>query len=497
MATTYLNCAVGSLDVYSPSAEIPWNEERVKHLYRRIGFGASREMIENALVQNPAALIDQLIDEALVKPNFPRPDWADWAISDYDPDDILAQILQQHYEIITYWGSEFHNDNAIRAKLMLFWSNHFVTKIENYNCASYNYDYFRMLESYSLGNFRDFAHEIGTSPAMLLFLNGVQNTRFQPNENYARELLELFTLGRDNNYTQGDIEEAARALTGWNGFTENCAPITFVPQFHDPGQKTIFGRTGAWNYDDLIELIFTERATECSNYVCSLIYNHYVNREPNEDIIAGMAQVFLDNNFEIAPVLRVLFKSEHFFDEAHFGGVIKSHIESVYGFIKESEYPINEADIPGAFPNRPHLSIHFANSDLGQALFNPPDVAGWPGDRDWINSSSLTNRWNVSDFFIFDFFQNHRNALILWVQSLVGNTNDPYVITKRVIDFLISKELQSEQDYENGVMAFKWEVPENYFEDGSWNLDWDQEIVGAQIAFLMRYISRLPEFQLA
>lgn len=497
MATTYLNCAVGSLEVYSPSAEAPWNEERVKHLYRRIGFGASREMIENALAQNPAALIDQLIDDALVKPNFPRPDWADWAISDYDPDDTLAEVLQQLYQIISHWSSEFHDDNALRAKLMLFWSNHFVTKVENYNCPSYNYDYFRLLENHSLGNFRDFAHEIGTAPAMLLFLNGVQNTRFQPNENYARELMELFTLGRDNNYTQSDIEEAARALTGWNGFTENCAPITFVPQFHDPGQKTIFGQTGSWDYDDLINLIFTERTMECATYICSRLYNHYVNREPNEDIIEGMAQVFIDNNFEIAPVLRVLFKSEHFFDEAHYGGVIKSHIESVFGFIKESEYPIDEANIPGPFPNRPYLSIHFANSELGQTLFNPPDVAGWPGDRDWINSSTLTNRWNYSDFFIFDFFQNHRNALILWVQSLVGNTNDPYVITKRVIDFLISKELQSEQDYENGVMAFKWEVPENYFEDGSWNLDWDQEIVGAQISFLLRYISRLPEFQLA
>lgn len=497
MATTYLNCAVGSLEVYTPNDEAPWNEERVKHLYRRIGFGANREMIESALTQNPASLIDQLIDDAMAKPKYPRPDWADWALSDYDPDNTLAQALAQLYEIITQWSSEFLDNNALRAKLMLFWSNHFVTRQEDYNCPSYNYDYFRLLELHALGNFRDFAYDIGKAPAMLIFLNGVQNTRFEPNENYARELLELFTLGRDNNYTQNDIEEAARALTGFNGFTENCAPIGFVSPFHDSGQKTIFGQTGAWDYDGLINLIFTERATETATHICTQLYLHYVNREPNEDIIDGMAQVFLANNFEIAPVLSVLFKSEHFFDEAHFGGVIKSHIESVYGFIKEVDYPIDIAEIPGAFPNRPHISLFFANSDLGQALFNPPDVAGWPGDRTWINSSTLTNRWNVSDFFIFDLFQNHRNLMILWVQSLVDNSNDPYYITRRVIDFFIPMKLQTEQDYENGVMAFKWEVPENYFQDGSWNLDWDQEIVGGQIAFLLRFLTRLPEFQMA
>lgn len=497
MATTYLNCAVGSLDVYAPSAEAPWNEERIKHLYRRIGFGANRQMIENALTQNPADLIDRLIDEAIAKPNFPRPDWADWAISDYDPDNITAQALEQFYEVITRWSSEFLDDNALRAKLMLFWSNHFVTKAEDYNCPSYNYDYFRLLEENSLGNFRDFAHAIGTAPSMLIFLNGVQNTRFEPNENYARELFELFTLGRDNNYTQNDIVEAARALTGWNGFTEGCAPITYVSQFHDSGPKTIFGQTGNWDYDGLIDLIFTQRATESATYICGELYHHYINREPNEDIIDGLAQIFLDNSFEIAPVLRALFKSEHFFDEAHVGGGIKSHIESVYGFIKEIDFPINDLVLPGAFPNRPFINIHFANAELGQSLFDPPNVAGWPGDRDWINSSTLTSRWNLSDFFIFDLFQNQRNTLILWVQSLVDNSNDPEFITKRIIDFFISKELQTEQDYANGLMAFKWEVPENYFEDGSWNLDWDQEIVGAQIAFLIRFVSRLPEFQMA
>lgn len=496
-STSYLNCAIGTLQEYVPNANAPWNEERVKHLFRRIGFGANREMIENALAQNPADLIDQLIDGAIAKPKFQKPFWADWAISDYDPDNLTAQVTEQFYEVVSRWSSEFLDNNALRAKLMLFWSSHFVTKAEVYNCPSYNYDYFRLLEEHSLGNFRDFAHEIGTAPAMLIFLNGVQNTRFEPNENYARELFELFTLGVDNNYTQNDIVEAARALTGWNGFTEACAPITYRPALHDPGQKTIFGQTGAWDYDGLINLIFTQRVSEAANYICAQLYNFYINREPNEDIIDGLAQIFIDNNFEIAPVLRALFKSEHFFDESHIGGQIKSHIDAVYSFVKEIEYPIELLEVPGQERNGPFVAIYFANADLGQALFDPPNVAGWPGDRQWIDSTSLTNRWNISDFIIFDLFQNHRNALILWVQSLVDNSNDPYFITNRIIDFFTPQGLQTNQDYENAVTAFKWEVQENYFQDGSWNLDWDQEIVAAQISFLLRFITRLPEFQMA
>ena len=176
---------------------------------------------------------------------------------------------------------------------------------------------------------------------------------------------------------------------------------------------------------------------------------------------------------------------------------IKSHIDAVYSFVKEIEYPIELLEVPGQERNGPFVAIYFANADLGQALFDPPNVAGWPGDRQWIDSTSLTNRWNISDFIIFDLFQNHRNALILWVQSLVDNSNDPYFITNRIIDFFTPQGLQTNQDYENAVTAFKWEVQENYFQDGSWNLDWDQEIVAAQVSFLLRFITRLPEFQMA
>ena len=497
MATAYLNCATGTLDTYVPSAEAPWNDQRIKHLYRRIGFGANAQMIGEAMAMTPADLVDRLIDEAVAEANWPKPTWGDWAISDYDQDDVSAQSVAQYYELLDRWSSQFLTDNALKSKLMLFWSNHFVTRLDDYQCPSYAYDYFRILEENALGNFKSFVYDIGIAPSMLIFLNGVQNTRFQPNENYARELFELFTLGRDNGYTQNDIAEAARALTGWNDFTEACAPIGFRADFHDPAQKTIFGQTDNFGYDELIDLIFNLRQSEMANYICGKLYTYYVNREINEDIVGELALIFIDNNFEIEPVLRTLFKSAHFFDEAHIGGRIKSPIESIYGFIKEVEFPIETLQEPGVNYNQGFIDISFLNGEMGQQLFSPIDVAGWPGDRDWINSTSLTSRWSVSDFVVFGLAQNFTDDMINWVKVLVGTSNDPAFIAETVINFFIPTTLQSAVDYANGVVAFKWEVPENYFQDGSWNLDWPQEIVGGQIGFLVRYISRLPEFQMA
>jgi len=372
-----------------------------------------------------------------------------------------------------------------------------VTRIDDYQCPSYAYDYFRILEENALGNFKSFVYDIGIAPSMLIFLNGVQNTRFEPNENYARELFELFTLGQDNGYTQNDIVEAARALTGWNGFTEACAPIGFVPAFHDTGQKTIFGQTDNFGYDELVDLIFNQRQSEMANYICGKLYTYYVNREINDGIVEGLAQIFIDSNFEIAPVLRTLFKSAHFFDEAHIGGRIKSPVESIFGFIKEVEYPIENLQEPGVSFNQGYIDISFLNGEMGQQLFSPLDVAGWPGDRNWINSTSLTSRWAVSDLVVFDLAQNFTDDIINFVKELVGSSSDPVFITETVINFFIPTTLQTDVDYANGVMAFKWEVPENYFDDGSWSLNWPPEIVGGQILFLIRYITRLPEFQMA
>nr|MBS0038009.1 DUF1800 family protein [Saprospiraceae bacterium] len=209
-------CVSKGLNQYTPSIDDPWDQRKIQHLFLRTGFGIAPEEIDQYLQSTPHGLIDFLVDQAVDLPLPAKPDWADKVLADYnDQNEAVQDILE--------WASQWLSDMwdyGLREKMALFWHNHFVTQIDVYFCPSYLYSYHRLLQKYALGNFRDLTYEMGKDPAMLIYLNGVQNTRFDPNENYARELFELFTLGRDNNYTQNDITEAARALTGWNGFSE-------------------------------------------------------------------------------------------------------------------------------------------------------------------------------------------------------------------------------------------------------------------------------------
>lgn len=478
------NCATGSLAPYVSSAGAPWNRLRAQHLYRRMGFGADDATISAALLENPGDLVDQLIAAMQSAPNLPEPSWANWTIGDYT--DFGAESTAQFVEYSNTWINAMLS-SATKERVVLFWHNHFVTRFEDYFCPSWMYEYHQLLQNYALGNFREFVYEMGKNPAMLVYLNGVQNTRFEPNENYARELYELFTLGQDNGYTQQDIVETARALTGWNGFSTACAPITFVDILHDTGNKTIFGQTGNWGYDELHQILFTERAQEISEHICGKIYRYFVHPEIDETIVAGLAQTFRDNDWELAPVFRQLFKSEHFFDEYVMGTRIKSPLDLMLGTIIEGGFANNE-DVRNY--------VLYAGYQLNQGLFNPVDVAGWPGDRDWVNTNTITGRWQSSDYFIFTNYQASPQILVALAQALTtDNANDPALVTQAIVDYLIPNGLTTPEAYEAATAVFKWEVPQNYYDSGEWNLYW--ETVPVQVGLLMQHISRLPEFQLS
>lgn len=478
------NCATGTLAPYMPSGEAPWNRERAQHLFRRLGFGANWATLEDALDQSPTALVDQLIDAAIAAPNLPEPSWSNWTIDDYS--DFPAESGQQVIAYAREWISSMLT-NGPKERMTLFWHNHFVTRFEDYACPSWMYTYHQLLQTYALGNFRDFLFEIGKTPAMLVFLNGVQNTRFDPNENYARELYELFSLGQDNGYTQGDIEETARALTGWNNFSSLCAPIGFLPLLHDTGVKTIFGQTGNWGYADVHDILFTQRAVEVSEYICGKLYRQFVHPVIQEDIVAGLAETFRNGNWEIAPVLRQLFKSEHFFDENVIGVQIKSPSDMLNSFMLEVQFPQEDSYLD---------AILFGGYQLDQGLLNPPDVAGWPGDRDWVNSNTLTGRWQIKDLFLYNTFLNSPEVFISLAQEIAGaDSTDPYEVTQSIVDFFVPRGLSDPQAYDAATDVFKGQVPQNYFDNGEWNLYW-VETVPAQVALLLQHISRLPEFQL-
>lgn len=488
-----INCAVGALSPYVPSTESPWNTQRAMHLFRRMTYGADPQTIQNALGQNPAQLAESLVQQAVDMPLTPDPEWAYWQLSDYDPDEDIRneQLITQ----LLGWGLQLGinmRDNGFRDVMTFFWHNHFVTKQETYGCPSWLFQYFKVLQKYAVGNFKEFVREIGVTPAMLVFLNNVQNTLFDPNENYARELYELFTLGVDNGYTQNDIVETARAITGYNGvdFNDLCGPIEFIPFLWDGGVKTIFGQTGNWGYDDVINILFDQRADEISEYICGKLYKHFVNPREDDQVIADLAQIFRDSDWELAPVLKALFSSEHFFDYANIGTVIPGHIEYSMGILKELAYPPND-DIT--------FAAVYAAGDYDQAIFNPTDVAGWPGNRNWINSSSIQFRWELVQAVIGYYYQLDGNSvehLRQFSLQLVeaDKISDPEHITRTFIDYFLPKGLQFQQEYDEALVVFKAEVPENYFEDGTWSLNW--EYAPLQVFLLLVHISNLPEYQL-
>ncbi|MHA7055749.1 DUF1800 domain-containing protein [Aquimarina sp. M1] len=378
--------------------------------------------------------------------------------------------------------------NNLRDRLTLFWSNHFVTEDNTYQSPAYLFQYYNLLQLHALGNFKDFTTDIGLSSPMLIYLNGYENTKNSPNENYARELYELFTLGVDNGYTQNDIVETARALTGWNKREVRWEPITFNESKFDNEEKSIFGQVGNWDYYEVIRILFEEKPQQIVEFVCTKLYRYFISPSVNEDIVNLLALVFRDNNFEIAPVSRKLFKSEHFFDEKSQGVFIKSPVDLQVNFFKDLDF---ELPVDFDFNNK----IRSGCQELGQELSKPIDVAGWQGDKDWIDSSTITTRWDRIGWYLWRSWRHDEEKFrTLAINIMSGNSNDVELISRSILDNFLSKELLSATEYDQGLEIFKDQVPENYFEDGTWSLNWDT--APRQVYQLLRFLITIPEFQL-
>ena len=476
-------CNTSSLSVFIPTASQPWNKQRVQHFYRRLGFGATDLEITQALAMTPANFVEQVINNTIALGTITPPSWQNMVYSDYaDPEN---EIPIQHEELLLNWEHDMLSD-SVRGRFTLFWSNHFVTRLEDYWCPSWMINYYTTIQQYAFGNFKEFVRAIGLTPAMIVFLNSYENTATEPNENYARELYELFTLGVNNNYAQTDIVETARALTGFTNYTEFCAPITFNNADFDSGPKTIFGQTNTFDYNGVVDNLFAERANEIGTFICTKLYKYFVSPEVDNAIVTNLVSTFINNNFELAPVYKQLFKSEHFFNETVFGTIIKSPYDSFMCFINETSFSVTDDFL---------LNIVWYNSQIGQELLGPPDVSGWQGNHDWINSSTLIGRWQLFLWYLWDLADTTPEALRVFVIRICGSSEtDPAIVTQKIVDHLLPNGLQTPADYAAATDVLKDEVPQNYYDNNLWNLQWDT--IPYQILVLLLYISKQPEFQL-
>jgi uncharacterized protein (DUF1800 family) len=464
------------------------------------------QTIDSAVGQNAGTLVDALINEAVTMPPLAAPAWADWNNSNYPEDDDLAgQIRRAQQE---EWAVAYANGlltNNLRDRLSFFWSNHFVTELDVYDCNSFLYYYINCLQRNAIGNFKTFVSEIGLTSAMLYYLDGVYNNGNNPNENYARELYELFSLGEGNGYTEQDIIETAKALTGYVERGEiGCEQVAFDPTKFDAGPKTILGQTGNWNYDDVIDILFQERPNEIAGFICQKLYEFFVHPDSDDDagnaqtIITGMANTMVTNNFEIAPVLSQLFKSQHFFDDEAIGVIIKSPFDIYLNLINETNFAYNDNII---------LNVIDTTRMLSQELFDPIDVAGWQRDRSWINTNFIIGRWLTIEVFLEIFFQGNPEQYRTLAMDAVGpadsNTSNPETVVRALVDKFTPIGLLTAQDFENAMSVFKIEdVPEEYYGSdyipgglGLWMLSVSPE-VPQQVFLLLMHLSRQPEFQL-
>lgn len=367
------------------------NQLKNQHLMWRAGFGPAASQLDSLRTFSPSQLFKAL-QQAAAKP----PASID-ATDDYlkglfkglqqeglrqmlDKDErrnVQQQTRQAIKGLNLLWLDEMVQSNAqLREKMAFFWHGHFAARNLN---VFYQQQLLDVIRQNALGNFRDLLHGVSKSAAMLNFLNAQQNRKGHPNENFAREVMELFTLGRGN-YTETDIKEAARAFTGWGANLPG--EFVFRRFQHDDGTKTVLGKTGNLTGEDVLDILLAQKGT--ARYITQKIYRFFVNDTVDKAKVDWLADRFYKNDYHIGRLMEDIFTSDWFYEEKNIGAKIKSPIELIAGIRRMLPMDIENADA--------QLLVQRL---LGQTLFYPPNVAGWPGGKSWIDSSTLMFRMRL------------------------------------------------------------------------------------------------------
>ena len=362
---------------------IPDNYLQIKHLYHRAGFGIKANGWKRLIKKQPSVLVDQLFRESrqydvLDVIDFELPDMREVRQMDREDRQELVRKSRQYIRRLNVaWIAKMAEGKAmLREKIALFWHDHFACQPRGIRQAQ---QYVNTLRKHALGNFGDLLTAISKEPAMLQFLNNQQNRKAHPNENFAREVLELFTMGRGH-YSEIDIKEAARAFTGWGFNTQ--AEFVFRKGQHDFGQKTFLGEKGNWDGDDILKMILEKRRT--AYYITEKLYRFLVNSQVEEAMVKQWADLFYNSGYDIGALVKNILMSEHFYESQYIGKRIKSPVEYLVGLMRQLDLRFKEGQ-----------SILFVQQLLGQVLFQPPNVAGWPEGISWIDSNSLMTRLHL------------------------------------------------------------------------------------------------------
>ncbi len=379
--------ATSSPEVASPVIGAPMGVSDARHLLARAGFGGTLEEIDRTarLTREEAvgALLDGVQTESLIPPPaFLETPLVDRAIprgaSEEERREYQRIRRQRIQQLKAWWICEMAlTDSPLTERLVLFWHNHFVSESRKVNVPHFVWQQNALLREHALGNFRTFLEAVSLDAAMVIYLDTQQNNRGRPNENYARELLELFTLG-EGHYTEDDIQAAARAFTGWK-VDSRSGEVHLIARQHDAGEKTFFGKTGRHEVHDILDIVLDQpRAAE---YIVEELWLAFVAPEPPRSEVERLARVFRDSGYELRPLYEAVLLSPGFWAEQNRGALIRSPVDLVVGTTRL-------LGLEGVPPE----SLYRAAATMGQDLFDPPNVKGWPGGDRWITSSSLLTR---------------------------------------------------------------------------------------------------------
>ncbi len=416
----------------------PWTESQKVHLLKRTMFGVTKNDLTAIASMTVSQAVDALINAPSTNPSPPvnyyqniEPDTQNipfgqtWVNTPYDPVGTVGYY--RYLSVQAWWMNNIIRQGlSIEEKMILFWHNHFATQMSAVGENRVYYNHLKLIRTHALGNFKTFVKAMTKDAMMLIYLNGYYNNKYSPDENYARELQELFTIGKGANYyTEDDVQAAARVLTGFRLDVTNSTNYFFDETWHDDTNKTfspfysntiITGQSGANGeneLDDLLNMIFA-KTTIVSKFICRKLYQFFIHYDITPDIetnvITPLAQTFVTNNWEIRPVLRQLFKSEHFFDATMSKDcLIKNPMDYYLGLMRTSKVGFPAAtSIEDAY--QANITLFYICDLFAMKPGDPPNVAGWPAYRlapqyhqVWINSDTLPNRLEFTDY-IFNGF---------------------------------------------------------------------------------------------
>jgi len=528
----------GGLDPYIG----PWDYDQAAHLIRRTTFGLKKEDVNFLLGMTMEQAVDHILnvgstlpdppvnnyyfddgmggEEGYLDPNVAQGDT--WVNAAYDENAEGLRI--ESYR--GWWINQMINqDLNIREKMTLFLHNHFSTQTSQVFFGKFNYEYNTKLRTHALGNFKDLTREITKSGMMLIFLNGFLNGKDAPDENYARELQELFTIGKDSpdHYTEEDVYQAARVLTGWTINFAGDWETVFNLFAHDQGDKqfssfynnTVIagGADGNAELNALLDMIFDKQ--EVASFICRKLYRWFIyyniDATVEQDVIQPLAEIFRNSGYELMPVLETLLKSEHFFDAVNKGSFIKTPVDLALGTLRNFGLTIPGSTLWDEFVMEYVLSSMLSNMQMLPG--DPPNVAGWQAFRQfpqyyriWINGDTARNRNFFTDVLTVASFEAYQDELKIDHVAFASTLDDPSDPVKLVDE--LTRLLLPQPISDTKKALLKNILLSGLPNDGYWTVAWFDyinspndpmafEVVNVRLTILHNYILKLPEYQLA